>query len=382
MSTADPIKESALSSKRFGAAARAAVRAAPAPVPAGDDYTVEVLSAPAELAELRGAWDRLSADFRGPGNHLEWLIAVAHAPPSGCRLCVVVLRQEGRPVGAAPLLRMQGAVGGCRLVNDQDASGFRYADEAALALLVRAVLGLRRPLSLRSVVAGSPTDRALAKQPRSSTLRFAQVWQMGPSLEADDALADPMSRLSKSRRKSLRRSQRKVAALGELTFHVERVSDDLDAQFDEFVRLEGSGWKVRAGTALCVDEPQRETLRRFVGATAVRDDVRFAKLCVDGRSIAVELVAVSDGGLWALKGGYDESYREYSPGLLLELRLMGWAYEEGLERFELMGEMEDWKRPFGEGRTLRHVRLYPLSPRGIAGLSKDAAMKAWRDLRE
>jgi CelD/BcsL family acetyltransferase involved in cellulose biosynthesis len=381
VSTSGPVATST-TPQRLGGAVRAAVRSAPHPTKAGDGHTVEVLSAPPELEELREGWDRLRADFHGPYNHLDMLIAVAYAPPLNYSPQVVVVRQKRRLVGVAPMLRRDGAVGDYRLVNDVAASGFRYVDEAGLTVLVDAMLALRRPLSLRSLLAGSPTDRALEEQPGSSFLRFSQLWEMGPSLEVDDALADPLSRLSASRRKSLRRKERKLEALGELTFSVERVRDDLDEQFDEFVRLEGSGWKVRAGTALCLDERQRERLRRFVGAAAVREDVRFARLCVDGQPIAGELAVVSDGHLWALKGGYDESYRAYSPGLLLELRLMGWAYQAALERYELMGEMEDWKRPFGAGRSLRHVRLYPLSPRGFAGLSRDAVAKAWRDLRE
>jgi CelD/BcsL family acetyltransferase involved in cellulose biosynthesis len=47
-----------------------------------------------------------------------------------------------------------------------------------------------------------------------------------------------------------------------------------------------------------------------------------------------------------LKGGYDEAFRRYAPGLMLTLAEIERAQELGLEAVELLGDQADWKAKF------------------------------------
>lgn len=367
--------------RAIAVAARAALRWSPGVIPAGGARSLQVAEGAGELEALRREWGSLQADFGGPSNHLEWWIAHAHAPESDARLCVVVLRDAGRLVGIAPLLRARGAAGKLRLINSDDASGLLYADEQTLAWLIDAVLALRRTLALPSLIVGSPTARVLEQRiRRRGYLRWNRSLLMGPSVALDDRFDQPLAPLSSKRRKSLRRRQRKAEELGSVSFDVEEVHEDPTPQFEELLRIEGSGWKGREGTAIAQDVPQRERLRRFVSSPLMREHVRFGWMRIDGSAIAGELAVMMDDRMWAIKAGYDERFPQLSPGILLELHLMSWAAQQGLETYELMGHMDGWKRPFGEGILLLHVRVYPISPRGILALALEATEQGGRIL--
>jgi CelD/BcsL family acetyltransferase involved in cellulose biosynthesis len=62
--------------------------------------------------------------------------------------------------------------------------------------------------------------------------------------------------------------------------------------------------------------------------------------------IAFDLCLVDKGRLWILKGGFDEAFRRYAPGLLLTLAGIERAQELGLEAVELLGDQAGWKAKF------------------------------------
>ena len=364
------------------AAARAALARPGTRIRSGRDGSVEVLRDPHALECLRAGWGRLDADFRGPFNHLEWILAYAHALPPGERLFVITVRQGGVLTGVAPLVQRGGPLGALRLINSDDASGFFYADRPQLFRLVDAVLGLRLPLALTSLVAGSPTDELFSRLGRHRRLYVDRSWSMGPSLVLDDSYLDPLSKLRSGRRSELRRRLRKAEAIGEVRFDVEVPGDDPGRWFEEFVRIEGSGWKGRAGTALQADDAQRETLWRFITAPDARDEVRFATMRIGEAMVATDLLLLADGRLWGMKGAYDEAFAHVSPGLLLKVHLMSWAAKHRLRTFEFMGSTDGWKQAWGTGPELHAMKIYPASIAGSVALARDAVSQARRTLAE
>ncbi|MFA9429076.1 GNAT family N-acetyltransferase [Egicoccus sp. AB-alg2] len=297
----------------------------------------------------------------------------------------MVLRVDDDVVAIAPLQRRLTLDGTLRLISEYDASGFRYADEASLRWLVDAVLGLRRPLVLTSLLAGSATQLMLRARLRHRPwVRWVHVWTMGPDAVIDATYADPTNSLVSSRRSGdgaaaaspvssrwVRRRLRKAEQLGRVTFHVDPVEEDASDRFEELVRVEAASWKGRNGSAMIDDASQRETIRRFVSDPEVRAGARLAAMRIDGEPVAMNLVMVRDGRLWTLKDGFDERFASLSPGLLLFLHVLAWAHEQGLTRVELLGRMEAWKRDWGTGRTLHHLRVYPPSRHGTVAFTRD-----------
>lgn len=128
--------------------------------------------------------------------------------------------------------------------------------------------------------------------------------------------------LSSKRRRDLARSRRRLEELGTLAHHSHRSGEGLDRAVMDFLRIESSGWKGRRGTALACDPATRQfAIEAFTGdheASICRADV----LTLDRVPIAVALTVFSGDTGFTVKGAYDEAYRSYSAGLLLEVEVL------------------------------------------------------------
>jgi hypothetical protein len=144
-----------------------------------------------------------------------------------------------------------------------------------------------------------------------------------PALVRDHTFEEHMrAQVMSSRRKSLARNRRRLEELGKLEHESHSFGEGLDGALSDYLRIEAGGWKGKRGTALACDEATREfALNAFTGengSSLCRADV----LKLDGTPIAVSLIAVCGRTGFAVKSTYDEAYRRYGIGVLLELEVI------------------------------------------------------------
>jgi hypothetical protein len=114
------------------------------------------------------------------------------------------------------------------------------------------------------------------------------------------------------RRKELARQRRRLADMGALTSDVAR---EPAAALMDFLALEASGWKGRAGTAAKVNDDIRRFVEQAVTALAAEGKAEMLRLAVDGRAIATTVTLRSGNRAWGWKVAYDEAFARYSPGV-------------------------------------------------------------------
>jgi CelD/BcsL family acetyltransferase involved in cellulose biosynthesis len=119
-------------------------------------------------------------------------------------------------------------------------------------------------------------------------------------------------------RQELRRARRRLEELGDVEFTAFE-GEDLPRGIDEFLRIEASGWKGKSGTAMAIDPEMYAFVREALTAKASRPGVRVELLSVGGKAIAANLFLLGRDHAGSLKSGYDESYRAFAPGKLLDL---------------------------------------------------------------
>lgn len=131
------------------------------------------------------------------------------------------------------------------------------------------------------------------------------------------------SALSSKSRGKIRRKQRRLSELGEFTvdiFNPEQHS--LTQWLEEFIEVESKSWKMEHGGAF----KRRTHLIPFlqtITSEAVKRNRLFASMGrLDGKPIACYLGFVSNGKLMIYKPAYDETYKKYSPGILLLLEIL------------------------------------------------------------
>lgn len=132
---------------------------------------------------------------------------------------------------------------------------------------------------------------------------------------------DSVGKLSGERRKKIRQSWKRLAAVG--TSEIVFVSEPsaIAEAFETFLQLEFRSWKGEAGTALLCDVADAAFARRLIGDLAARRQASIELLQVDGRAIAIQVLLFSGAMAYTWKTAFDAEFAKYSPGVMLIDRL-------------------------------------------------------------
>lgn len=132
------------------------------------------------------------------------------------------------------------------------------------------------------------------------------------------------------RRREYRRQRARLAELGKLEALSFRAGDDARTWTTEFLDLEAKGWKGKRGTALKSDAGVAETLVESLSGLAEAGKLRFWKLALDGRPIAMLFAIVEGTEAWLGKIAHDEGLSRFSPGVQMVLHATEQMFAEGI----------------------------------------------------
>jgi CelD/BcsL family acetyltransferase involved in cellulose biosynthesis len=186
-----------------------------------------------------------------------------------------------------------------------------------------------------------------------------------PVIELDVGQIRYEAGLGANLRANLRRNLRRLRAQGNVDVEVEDGRDDLTTRLDECLELEARSWKGASGTAMG-SRPETRAFYEGVAKWAMASGLlRLAFLRIDSRPVAFQL-ALEDGvAYYPLKGGFDPAYARCSPGILLLHATVSRAFEQGLERYELLGGAERYKLEWAtRRRTIRLLQAFAPGPAG------------------
>jgi hypothetical protein len=125
--------------------------------------------------------------------------------------------------------------------------------------------------------------------------------------------------MAHKKRKELRRQRKRLADAGDLTSTTTSEPAALTPALLDFLSLEASGWKGRAGTAAQRHDAVRCFVVEAVSALAAEGKASVSRLALDGRAIAAIVTLRSGDEAWCWKIAYDESHSRASPGVQLLL---------------------------------------------------------------
>jgi CelD/BcsL family acetyltransferase involved in cellulose biosynthesis len=127
------------------------------------------------------------------------------------------------------------------------------------------------------------------------------------------------SNIANKRRREFRRQRARLGEQGNLESLQWRRDTPVQSWLDEFAHLENKGWKGIRGTACRQDSAVMAALGAALPALAAQRNLRFWKIALDGRPIAMMFAIASGNKAWLTKCAYDEDFAKYSPGVLLDL---------------------------------------------------------------
>ena len=191
------------------------------------------------------------------------------------------------------------------------------AVEPVLTAMLEAMAGSSLPkrLSLSLVGDEGPVMNGLQAvlRQRQTPLAVMARYRRALARSEDAAAFTP----SASTRKKLRQYRRRLAERGPVAVTRHQTPADVTTALEEFLQLEASGWKGRAGTALISRAADADFARAAFPAMAATDDAIIEALRLDGKAAAIQILARSGPGYFTWKIAYDEALRDFSPGVLL-----------------------------------------------------------------
>lgn len=126
---------------------------------------------------------------------------------------------------------------------------------------------------------------------------------------------------SSGKRKELRRQRRRLAEAGTLTSETVSSAEGIRRAVADYLAVEASGWKGRAGDAAQANPATEHFLTEAVADLAAEGKARVDLLKLDGRAIAATILLRSGDRAWFWKIAYDEALARFSPGVQLALEL-------------------------------------------------------------
>jgi CelD/BcsL family acetyltransferase involved in cellulose biosynthesis len=321
-----------------------------------------------EFLALAAEWDGLLQADSQPFDLHCWYSAWWEAFGGAGKLAVCTVRRDGKLVAACPLSSEGARLKG--LANSHSGTFRPLAkDEEAMAALIAAICEHGATVvELEGLPAEDPCMRMLeAGAGKASRSPLTEPSYISPIVETDGDF-DAWRKQSKARWGApLERFRRKMGREHEARFEIVEAPRDLDAELDDGFRVEASGWKGEAGTAI-LSTPETELFyRRLAKAFDERGGLRFSRIVLDGETIAFDFCLLHRDRLYLQKTGYDERFRRLAPGLVLRLSVIERCFELGLPAHELLGSATEWKLKFANAER-SHVtfRAYRGNPSGLA----------------
>jgi CelD/BcsL family acetyltransferase involved in cellulose biosynthesis len=325
---------------------------------------VKWIEEPVELEALAARWDALAELDPTPFSLSAWYLAWWDGYGADRRLRVCTVWDGSELVGLLPLCKRGGRLEA--MANEESCVVRPLARDArALELLAQAATDERYDLlEIRRLPVGDEgLDAFAAAARRAGRLSLIEPDITSPIVDTTGTLAEYRDATRGKWHKNLRRLYRKL--LREHDAHLRLIAppDDLESELAEGFTVESSGWKETAGSAI-LSRPENEAYYRSLGRRFHdRGELRLSSISVDGRMIAWDLGILRRNRLYSPKSGYLEDFRQFGPGLVLELAMIERCYELAIDAHELLGADDEYKLRFSTSeRRHRYFRAYPRRP--------------------
>ncbi len=350
--------------------------------------TVDWITDRQGFAALAGEWDAVLPDDARPFDHHCWYATWWEAFGDSHELAVCTLRRGGELAGVLPLIR-DGR--GLRALANVHSSVFRplASNEEAMERLMAEAMSQGAPrLELIAVPKDDPCVAPLAAGAREAPMRLlVEPGYVSPLVDTNGSF-EAWRKESKPRWGApLERFRRKMGRDHEAEFSIVEAPRDLEAELDDGFKVEASGWKGKAGTAITSTPETAAFYRALARVFHERDELRLSRIVLDGNTAAFDFCLLHRGRLYLLKTGFDERFRRLAPGLVMRLSSIEHCFESGLDAHELLGAESEWKGKFATG-SRAHVNMtaYSKGPVGSAmrtyrGAIRPVLKQAYRRVR-
>jgi CelD/BcsL family acetyltransferase involved in cellulose biosynthesis len=324
------------------------------------------------IDSIADAWDELADEIDAPPFLRPGWFAAWHEAFGCAELTIVAVRRGTRLAAVLPLVERHG---GARSPTNDHTPLFDIlaVDDAAAHDLARAALERRpRSVTLQLVDPDAPATRGWLTGAAAAGYATASALILrSPYIDTTCEWAAYEARIDAKMKSDIRRRRRRMDDEGEVTLEVHDGTTGLDALLDEGFHVEAAGWKGQTGTAIIASPTTRRFYRQVARWAAERGWLRLCFLRLDGHPVAFDYNIHAGRVYYGLKGGYDEAFRRFSPGKVLLMSMIERIFDEGVDRYDFLGEDEPYKLDWSDG-TRPRVLAQAFSPSPLGAVERIA----------
>ncbi len=118
-----------------------------------------------------------------------------------------------------------------------------------------------------------------------------------------------------------RRMRRRLDGFGQIEFRLNTDPRHAECWTNWFLDLEAKSWKGEEETAMQQSPDKERFFRELVSQGLEQERLEMLGIFLDGEPIAMAVTLLSSQGSFAYKIAFDENYKKFSPGVLLQLHL-------------------------------------------------------------
>lgn len=340
--------------------------------PATDAVLVTDLIRDAEgFDQLAAEWDDLVAASRSHTPFLRsgWLDGWRRYAARNVAMHVVTVRDRGRLIGAAPLMRIRRGFADRLEFLGTGNAGSDYLDvivrdgegAGAIGAIAAAIDAQQLPLYLDHLPPDSNAAAIAAELQGASWTALDSSPDVCPFIDLSGQTWDSyLDSLGSAHRANIRRRMRGLQGSFNMAFTLVDAHHDRRDAMDSLVRYSQQRWKNCGGTTAFPDS-QMIAFHHAVTRRAMTEGwLRLYTLTLNGVIAAVMYGFAVDGRFFFYQHGYDDQHARLSPGLVLMALTIRSAIEEGLREFDFLYGHESYKDLWTrQHRSLARIQLFP-----------------------
>ncbi len=321
-----------------------------------------------DLVKHHAAWDELTECCQGSGGlpmqGSAWIHSYfEHLAPASIKWCVIFVYDGNLLLGVLPV--QQHASGRLSTPSNNHLLGttflVRPGFEREVCLDIFGRLGSIFPgwhdLFMSRVIIPEGLQELIDTRALGPTIE--QVYGRGAFVDVSRDFKTLRGNLSRNFRNNLSKARNKLNSLDEICIAREKPSDLDAAAFDDFLELEGSGWKGKEATAIVMSRVLTSFYRSLCKRLATQGWLEWHTLRADNGLLAAHMAVRCGRSLLIWKLAYNEQYRHCSPGSLLMEDISRQACADpDLDEINLSTDQSWYANWRMEYRTYKSIRIY------------------------
>jgi hypothetical protein len=342
---------------------------------------IELVKEAGEFAKVKDPWEVLCAELGDTVSvfaSYAWYETWWRHYSADATLNIIVMRDEGRVVGIAPLMLRRATVHGlpisavCFIENNLSLHNDFIVLPAVRELFIKEVIGCLyehhakwEAIVFNNMPTTSANYASLTKILAETGRKWRQnpTWFDSPYLVPSCAWSDYLAGRTARTRKSLRNIENSMNKAGEASVRNIRTWAEFISVKDDIFNVMRESWAGKTGDSLA--SPANEAFFEELAQSATTKGwLSIWALYLNGKMIAVEFHLKAHGKDHAMRGHYLPEFAHLSPGTYLEMQILKSTFEDKdrVQQYDFGGSFETYKRKWTE-ESVSHMAIWVFGTR-------------------